>query len=253
MMMSTFFLLLLIAYAIVANAQRHLAGGEENQVLLNNIDEVTWRGDARAESLPPIEKYGKPGYDDQIIKRKLTAHMGSPKSKKLKSLLVTCKDDQDEEDCKQALEVAGASIVHAIPNTPFFGIKISDEAGESLKNLPQVELVEDDPIRTLSRINKPGDQSHRSLQRRQRTSYGVDMVRAPEVWNAYGNKGENAKVCIIDTGIHENHEDFVPSNLSGSTSISVDGAWVSTDRLLFGFFFWMFVSHRLLFLFFISV
>ena len=58
------------------------------------------------------------------------------------------------------------------------------------------------------------------------------MVRAREVWNTYANKGGNAKVCVIDTGIHQSHEDFVRRNLSGSTSEDVIRTWVSCWCLL---------------------
>ena len=236
-------LLALLGPPAVTQAQRRPPPEfRDHDMPLNNIDSVSWPSDAATSLPPPIDNNKKKKlkssseYHNELMQRKLAmgSHvMGAKRRQKnqKKPLLITCKEDHDEEDCKRALEAAGATIVHAIPKSPFFGIQIDIQAGEGLKHLPQIEMVEEDPIRTLSRLNEPTD---RSLQQqgRQNPSYGVNMVRAREVWNTYADKGGNAKVCVIDTGIHQSHEDFVRRNLSGSTSEDVIRTWVSCWCLL---------------------
>jgi subtilisin len=46
------------------------------------------------------------------------------------------------------------------------------------------------------------------------TPWGVQKIRAPEV-HATGNKGQNIKVCIIDTGIDYNHPDLATNYKGG--------------------------------------
>ncbi|WP_144797840.1 S8 family serine peptidase [Halorubrum depositum] len=57
-------------------------------------------------------------------------------------------------------------------------------------------------------------------------TYGVDMVRAPEVWEAFDARGAGATVAVIDTGIDPNHPDLT---VSGWAEYDTDGSLVSDD------------------------
>jgi len=57
-------------------------------------------------------------------------------------------------------------------------------------------------------------------------TYGVDMVRAPEVWERFGTRGEGATVAVIDTGIDPDHPDLT---VSGWAEYDTDGTLVSDD------------------------
>ncbi|WP_141211952.1 S8 family serine peptidase, partial [Halorubrum sp. Eb13] len=57
-------------------------------------------------------------------------------------------------------------------------------------------------------------------------TYGVEMVRAPEVWETFGTRGEGATVAVIDTGIDPNHPDLT---VSGWAEYDTDGNLVSDN------------------------
>ena len=57
-------------------------------------------------------------------------------------------------------------------------------------------------------------------------TYGVDMVRAPEVWETFGTRGEGATVAVLDTGIDPDHPDL---NVSGWAEIDENGDVIRND------------------------
>ncbi|ELZ36466.1 S8 family serine peptidase [Halorubrum tebenquichense] len=40
------------------------------------------------------------------------------------------------------------------------------------------------------------------------TTYGLDMINATEVWDAYNSQGEGVEVAVLDTGVNEDHPDL---------------------------------------------
>lgn len=40
------------------------------------------------------------------------------------------------------------------------------------------------------------------------TTYGLDMVRAPETWETYDTQGEGVGVAVLDTGVDDDHADI---------------------------------------------
>ena len=57
-------------------------------------------------------------------------------------------------------------------------------------------------------------------------TYGVDMVRAPEVWERFGTRGEGATVAVLDTGIDPDHPDLT---VSGWAEIDENGRVIQND------------------------
>ena len=55
-------------------------------------------------------------------------------------------------------------------------------------------------------------------------TYGVDMIRAPEVWKEFDTRGEGATVAVLDTGIDPTHPDL---NVSGWAEYDSNGNLVS--------------------------
>ena len=58
------------------------------------------------------------------------------------------------------------------------------------------------------------------------TTYGLEMVGAPAVWDAHDTRGEGATVAVIDTGVDPSHQDI---ELSGWVAFDDDGNVTSTD------------------------
>jgi hypothetical protein len=65
-----------------------------------------------------------------------------------KQLIVTCKQGT-VESCRNELDNAHVEIVHEIPRTDFFAVCVENEDEENaVKDLTDVDDVEDDPERT---------------------------------------------------------------------------------------------------------
>jgi len=93
-------------------------------------------------------------------------------------------------------------------------VSLSESELENLKSNPDVKSWHDDVPRYPQYI--PESIQHRNLQDvGEEIPYGIDMVQAREVW-ALGARGANVKVCVIDTGVDNTHEDL--DDLSGLKS-----------------------------------
>jgi subtilisin family serine protease len=151
----------------------------------------------------------------------------SPKKKRI----VKCKD-HSEDKCKSELEAAGTTIVHDIKGTKYFSVLVDEEEELTIGALNDVEGMENDPKRSLSYIDEEEEESvssshHRALE--QIVPTGVDLVRARELWDQFGSKGEGVKICVVDTGIRYTHEDFNQTNIFGSPNDDPETAWVRTN------------------------
>lgn len=98
-----------------------------------------------------------------------------------------------------------------------------------LVNSPEVEAIEDDPIRFPMSIEGSNADlteffANGSRQLQETTPVGIDLVQAPDVW-AQGVTGKGVKVCVIDTGIDQEHPDFITSNLSGPGNNNANNRW----------------------------
>jgi subtilisin family serine protease len=54
------------------------------------------------------------------------------------------------------------------------------------------------------------------------TTYGLDQIDAPEVWDEFGTKGEGARVAVLDTGVDADHPDIELAD-NGWAEIGDDG------------------------------
>jgi len=57
-------------------------------------------------------------------------------------------------------------------------------------------------------------------------TYGVEMVRAPEVWQEFDTRGEGATVAVLDTGADPDHPDLT---VSGWAEIDANGEVIQDD------------------------
>ena len=103
---------------------------------------------------------------------------------------------------EKSLQGAGARVHHRFDDLHAFAASVPSQALQGLRNNPNVVLIEADAPRYPLGQTVP---------------YGVPMVQAPQTV-ATGADGSGIKVCIIDSGIKANHEDFAGIAMSGYPS-----------------------------------
>lgn len=106
------------------------------------------------------------------------------------------------------LRRANARTHYTFDNIGVIAASVPAQALKGLRSNPNVEYVEPDQIRRPSAQTIP---------------YGIDLVQARDVWDADRDNqidpdaptGEGIKVCVIDSGVHANHEDFQGVRIDG--------------------------------------
>ncbi len=101
-----------------------------------------------------------------------------------------------------ALRGVGAQIHHELDIADAFAATVPPQALDGLRRNPNIEFIEQDVAR---------------YPMGQVTPYGVPMVQAPTLV-ATGADGTGVKVCIIDSGIKADHEDFAGISMTGYAS-----------------------------------
>ena len=101
-----------------------------------------------------------------------------------------------------ALRGAGGKVHHRLDKQSVFAVSLPPQALQGLRNRADIEYIEVD---------------HPRYPSGQVTPYGINSVQAPQTWAA-GADGTGIKVCVIDSGINANHEDFAGVAMSGYAS-----------------------------------
>ncbi len=101
-----------------------------------------------------------------------------------------------------ALNAAGGRIHLTLDPQSVFAVSVPATALQGLRNNPNIEYIEADAPRYPTG---------------QVTPYGINTVQAPQA-NAAGADGTGIKVCVIDSGINANHEDFAGVAMGGYAS-----------------------------------
>ncbi len=100
----------------------------------------------------------------------------------------------------------GGQVIHALPSISGMAARLNPQQLEQLKNDPQVQDVELDPLRSTQANGTP---------------YGIGLVQADLLSDAAVG---NQKVCVIDTGYDINHEDLMSgANVTGEVSNTLTG------------------------------
>jgi serine protease len=103
---------------------------------------------------------------------------------------------------ESAVRAAGGRVHLKLNRQNVIAVSVPATALQGLRNNPNIEYVELDTPRY------PVGQT---------TPYGIKNVQAPETW-AVGAQGSGIKVCVIDSGINANHEDFAGVAMTGYAS-----------------------------------
>lgn len=126
---------------------------------------------------------------------------------------------------EKALNGIGAEFHYRFEDLNSFVVTVPEQAVAGLRNKPNVVSIEEDAIRYPTSEELPT------------VPYGIDMVQARDIWDADRDgavdddapTGSGVTVCIIDSGIYADHEDFAGVNIVGGytningTSFDVDG------------------------------
>ncbi|MCU4741591.1 S8 family serine peptidase [Natronoglomus mannanivorans] len=68
--------------------------------------------------------------------------------------------------------------------------------------LPEPETVPVHTTRTDSSVQTT------EYEPTSQTTYGLEQINAPQVWDVYGTKGEGVRVAVLDTGVDPDHPDI---------------------------------------------
>ncbi len=127
---------------------------------------------------------------------------------------------------EKALQAAGARFHYRFDRLNAFVVTVPENALQGLRQNPNVVDIEDDVPRYL--FAQPAQAAPAVLQQTttQTVPYGIDMVQARDVWDADRDgvvdpgapTGAGITVCIIDTGLYVDHEDFVGVPILGGYS-----------------------------------
>jgi len=139
-------------------------------------------------------------------------------------VIVDCAAGEDSLACKDRILTTTSEgclrLVHYLNTAHAYAVEIKTP------HLDELEGMHEDPVRETMHI-KESVQVHngRDLQagNDQRTPYGIDMVKAKEVWSRFQVKGENVRVCVMDTGVDRGHNDL--DQLFGDTSNEFVTPW----------------------------
>ncbi len=104
----------------------------------------------------------------------------------------------------QSVNRAGGVVHYEFDNLNTLAISLPTAALEGISRNPNVVFVEEDVLRY------PASQT---------TPYGINSVQAPQVWagdgSGNGPTGAGVTVCVIDSGLMTDHEDFAGINVIG--------------------------------------
>jgi len=144
-------------------------------------------------------------------------------------LLITCDETQRQDDClSQLLKTYGEEqqhrieVVHNLEIVHSLSVDVDSNTLERLVTDGKFAFEMDfarGPLvieGSMSYYEPPiNEDGSRYLQDSQAIPWGVDAIRAQEVWQKYGVQGEGVKICVLDSGVMASHEDFRQSKFDG--------------------------------------
>jgi subtilisin family serine protease len=108
------------------------------------------------------------------------------------------------------VRAAGGKVHHQFPELSAVAATLPEPALDGLLRNPNVIAIERDPIRTPAAEVTP---------------FGISMVQANQLPEPSPDGANNRTVCIIDSGVHRDHEDL-PGGTNGSgTNNAGTGDW----------------------------
>ena len=152
-------------------------------------------------------------------------------------ILIVCDEDQSQEDCLSKLlgmydtptedrnnnsgHRRPIEVIHNLESIHGISVQVDTQ---TLGNLVMDHefVFHNDFVRgplvvegSMGYYHPPSNDKNRNLQDAQEVPWGLDAIRAQDVWQEFDVRGEGVKICILDTGIQASHEDFRESDLDG--------------------------------------
>jgi len=193
------------------------------------------------EASSPLRKMGHRSLraKERIRKERSAADYHFPASTEERHrLLITCDAYQSQEDCQSKLlgtynasyderksvdsdhrhhieVIHNLESIHVLSvdvDTKTLGKLVFDRKFAFEMDFARGPLVIEG---SMSYYQPPKGDGNRNLQDAQTIPWGLDTIRAQEVWREYGVKGQGVKICVLDSGLEASHEDFRQSKFDG--------------------------------------
>jgi hypothetical protein len=177
-------------------------------------DSIGWRGRHLLMALEQQQAVTPPPPRDDDTSERGSSHVFT-------RTVLHCKAIMDLENCWEQVSHSGEDIrlIHRLWRIHALAIEADTSALEDLQLLGFSLTV--DRVRETLAVKESLQYLHRNLEGpRQQIPYGVDMIRAREVWNQYHVRGQGVRVCIVDSGVYADHPDFSQANLQGWDSVT---------------------------------
>lgn len=126
----------------------------------------------------------------------------------------------------RAAVASAGRVVHEIFGMDGFAIEVPTNARKGLEHNPNIEYIEDDVLRYPFAASTPSTGTPYALG--QAVPYGIPMVQANQLPNGDA-LASNRKVCIIDSGYDNAHEDLNSNPVSGEYD-SGTGWWYTDEN-----------------------
>jgi subtilisin family serine protease len=124
---------------------------------------------------------------------------------------------------KAAVKAAKGAVKHDIFGMNAMAIEVPTVALKGLENNPNVDYIEEDVVRRPFALTTPSTGTPYAAG--QLVPYGIKLVQADQVSDAFA---ANRKVCIIDSGYDQKHEDLAANNVTGEYDAGT--GWWYTDE-----------------------
>ncbi|MBI2379606.1 MAG: S8 family serine peptidase [Gammaproteobacteria bacterium] len=130
------------------------------------------------------------------------------------------------ESVAAAARAQGGGVAERVFGTDAIAITVPASALKGLKNNPNIEYIELDVKRYPLSLTTPSTGTPYQLG--QQVPYGVKMVQADQL-PQLDSLASNRKVCIIDSGYDNAHEDLAGNNVNGEYD-SGTGWWYTDEN-----------------------
>ena len=152
---------------------------------------------------------------------------GSSKAQAKARVIVAFKPGSDAA-ARAAINRAGGRVVVDLSEVNGLAVELPASAVAALRRNPNIEFIEDDPVRRV--LGRPGPAVRRPAVlpgTPEAVPYGITMVQADQVSDV---NVRNRKVCIIDSGIDRAHEDLQGLMNVDGTNLTTSGEWFTDEN-----------------------